>query len=504
MGHAMSPGRVSSEAEADRAARGGHVGSIRPQASGRAAPASVQRAVGDGGAPLPAGLRGEMEARFGHDFARVRVHAHPPAGRVAQAFGAQAFTLGPHIGFAAGAYQPGAARGRALLAHELAHVVQQTQPGGHTGLAFKLEPAPGATPVAPTATPVRGENGVRRVAAAIELLQQVRDLVTADPSQAASQQHYVLGAIKLLEDNVLGSRMTPAFATNQNPRDDAKRCENALGALRFLESGFRVAVPNLGNKRTWDSAIGALQLAQAPLAQLLNYLTPKERFKAMVSDAAVHGMPVKMVNSVAWNSSVAQTQPTDDERYGLRENTVYLKEGSLNKGLQAIRADQATSVGALYHESTHAFLVSHRDVEPYKTALDEATAHYTGAPVGEQEEPAEDPYRIAQEAAAEYVEARVRAWWYAYGKLNAYASRGLLTATMLNEIRTAYEAEQSRTTFGYDESGSHQRHTSRPMGAALLKLINEDLLEGKIARPFDDVPEFRAVIDKARANKQLP
>src|SRR3954471_20874347 len=39
---------------------------------------------------------------------------------------ARAFTLGRDIAFAPGEYAPGTAQGRRLIAHELAHVVQQT------------------------------------------------------------------------------------------------------------------------------------------------------------------------------------------------------------------------------------------------------------------------------------------------------------------------------------------------------------------------------------------
>ncbi len=66
-----------------------------------------------------------MEPRFGHDFSRVRVHTDGTAGQSAAAIGADAYTAGRHIAFAPGRYSPLAGSGRALLAHELTHVVQQ-------------------------------------------------------------------------------------------------------------------------------------------------------------------------------------------------------------------------------------------------------------------------------------------------------------------------------------------------------------------------------------------
>src|SRR2546425_936300 len=66
-----------------------------------------------------------MESAFGEDFAGVRVHADPEAHALASRLEALAFTTERDIFFAQGTYSPGSSSGRALLAHELAHVVQQ-------------------------------------------------------------------------------------------------------------------------------------------------------------------------------------------------------------------------------------------------------------------------------------------------------------------------------------------------------------------------------------------
>jgi uncharacterized protein DUF4157 len=71
-----------------------------------------------------------MERRFLHDFSRVRVHADGAAAETAAAVQARAYTVGPHIAFARGAYDPVTDAGRRLVAHELAHVVQQSRTHG--------------------------------------------------------------------------------------------------------------------------------------------------------------------------------------------------------------------------------------------------------------------------------------------------------------------------------------------------------------------------------------
>lgn len=82
------------------------------------------------GVPLPAPVRAEAETRFNADFSQVRVHDHAAAHALAQRHLARALTVGTDIVFNEGRYQPGSNEGRRLLAHELAHVVQQSRGAG--------------------------------------------------------------------------------------------------------------------------------------------------------------------------------------------------------------------------------------------------------------------------------------------------------------------------------------------------------------------------------------
>jgi peptidoglycan hydrolase-like protein with peptidoglycan-binding domain len=89
------------------------------------APASVHQALASSGAPLDSGLRSFMEPRFGRDFTAVRVHTGSAAEKSARDVRARAYTVGQDIVFGRGQYEPGTADGRELIAHELAHVLQQ-------------------------------------------------------------------------------------------------------------------------------------------------------------------------------------------------------------------------------------------------------------------------------------------------------------------------------------------------------------------------------------------
>lgn len=77
------------------------------------------------GTPLEPAVREQMSSALGDSFADVRVHHDPLAATLAHSVQARAFTTGADIFFASGEYRPGGASGRELLAHELAHVVQQ-------------------------------------------------------------------------------------------------------------------------------------------------------------------------------------------------------------------------------------------------------------------------------------------------------------------------------------------------------------------------------------------
>lgn len=102
-GHAVSAGR---SVRAQDAALFGHL-------------------VPAGGARLDAVTRAFMEPRFGARFGSVRIHDGTEAARHADEFAARAYTVGEHLVFGSGEYRPGTEAGRRLIAHELAHVVQE-------------------------------------------------------------------------------------------------------------------------------------------------------------------------------------------------------------------------------------------------------------------------------------------------------------------------------------------------------------------------------------------
>ncbi len=120
-------------------------------ASGAAAN-PVPDTVRSSGQPLDPATRSEMSRRFNRDLSPVRVHTGTSAAVSARELDALAYTVGRHIAFGAGMYRPRSGEGQRLLAHELAHVLQQ---GGERT---------SETGLSKTGPPVAEQNGAEREA----------------------------------------------------------------------------------------------------------------------------------------------------------------------------------------------------------------------------------------------------------------------------------------------------------------------------------------------------
>jgi len=89
-------------------------------------PEAVRRVVSSPGRSLDGTVQREMEAKMGGELGDVRVHTGPRAAAAAESINARAFTVGNHVAFNEGEYRPDTDDGKRVLAHELAHVRQET------------------------------------------------------------------------------------------------------------------------------------------------------------------------------------------------------------------------------------------------------------------------------------------------------------------------------------------------------------------------------------------
>src|SRR5262249_19476915 len=109
-----------------------------------AIPPIVGEALRSSGKPLDTATRAYMEPRFGHDFSQVRIHSNGLAAESARAVNAAAYTVGQDLVFGAGKYRPGTPVGQRLIAHELAHTVQQNGGASDSGPLTMTAPQDGS------------------------------------------------------------------------------------------------------------------------------------------------------------------------------------------------------------------------------------------------------------------------------------------------------------------------------------------------------------------------
>ncbi|MEZ3114456.1 DUF4157 domain-containing protein [Halobaculum sp. MBLA0147] len=118
----------------------------RSPAGRTSVPDSVREVISSPGRPLDTSIQRAVEERMGDSLGDVRIHTGPKAAEAADQINARAFTVGNHVAFGAGEYDPESAEGQHVLAHELAHVRQQT--GGdlsmlpQEGVQLEIDPDP--------------------------------------------------------------------------------------------------------------------------------------------------------------------------------------------------------------------------------------------------------------------------------------------------------------------------------------------------------------------------
>ncbi len=147
---------------------------------------------GSSGRPLDAPTREFFEARFGHDFGDVRTHIDD---RAARRFDARAYTAGNRIVFGAGEYAPDTDTdaGRRLLAHELAHVVQQRRSANVPGALLQREPTFTSCRTAPEGVEDPREAAILQAARSAKTLAGNAARVAVQPlanHATAMQQHF--------------------------------------------------------------------------------------------------------------------------------------------------------------------------------------------------------------------------------------------------------------------------------------------------------------------------
>jgi hypothetical protein len=206
----------------------------RPQPSSRPQPmlepaAHVHEALASGGRPLDSATQDFFAPRFGHDFSRVRVHADTRAAASAQAVNALAYTVGNDVVFGPGQYRPQTAVGRNLLAHELAHTVQQQ----HSGAA-----ASGPLPA--------GDLPLRRPGDGLERQAEDAGRLAADGSARGLPPRLTAAPGRCLQRQPAGPETSPAEqALDRSIREAAVRAAQKADEYLARQPGHIATVPQV-------------------------------------------------------------------------------------------------------------------------------------------------------------------------------------------------------------------------------------------------------------------
>ncbi len=175
-----------------------HSGINRESGTDSIVPPIVHDVLRSPGQPLDRGTRNFFEPRFGHDFSRVRVHTDQRATQSAAAIGARAYAAGDRVVLSDRDYRSDTRAGRRLLAHELAHVVQQENSLARVAQSNALsvsrpdDPAEAAADRA--ADVVMSDGGQRATVAALSATSQPGIHRTVDDPTRFSQVHESLFA----------------------------------------------------------------------------------------------------------------------------------------------------------------------------------------------------------------------------------------------------------------------------------------------------------------------
>lgn len=202
-------------------------------------PPIVQEVLGTPGRPLNPVVRRHLEPRFGVSFGDVRVHDDGQAGRSARAVGARAFTSGRDIVFGPGEYAPHSTEGKRVVAHELAHVVQQR--ANHLDLPSARPIQRLANPDVPTPPAKESDAGTMSDEGLAQEIVGLRQWLADNP---ASSEQRIQNEASLRELESEAARRMERINVQKQQRSDARAAGGSGSSV--AAAGVAVASPGIG------------------------------------------------------------------------------------------------------------------------------------------------------------------------------------------------------------------------------------------------------------------
>jgi hypothetical protein len=178
------------------------------------------------GVPLPKEQQTKFERSLSVDLSGVRVHADDASAAKASALGARAFALGRDIYFARGEWHPSSTAGEALLAHEVAHTVQQAKVKSTTQAKLEVSSTGDA-------------HEIEAERAATAMVRGVPTAVSARPSVIARKEGTVFVS-------------TPGGGVAEERHGTVKEIDEMRA--RLVEA-FRALIPQMSNREMIQEAL---------------------------------------------------------------------------------------------------------------------------------------------------------------------------------------------------------------------------------------------------------
>jgi len=210
-------------------------------------PDSVRDVFSSPGSTLDASIQRSMEDRMDDNLGDVRVHTGPQAANACDDINARAFTVGNHVAFNSGEYDPESAEGQHVLAHELAHVRQQT--GGAVSMlpqedvGLEIDPDPALERDAEeTAQRVMegGELGIQRMADTEVHVQRWKD-----------QPRDEVGRFDYKDKSTYPNKK---YSIQHRPPYSSEQVETVWKRAKAESPDGKVRDPNSGEILAWDQA----------------------------------------------------------------------------------------------------------------------------------------------------------------------------------------------------------------------------------------------------------
>jgi hypothetical protein len=245
------------------------------------------------GRPLDGDVRSTMEARFGHDFSQVRIHSDEQAAAAAREQDAIAFTTASDIVFGAGRYRPGTPFGRRLLAHELAHVVQQADSPPSLNPVTGTPESP-AERAADQAAHVFGRGPAPDRSLSLTLRDTLRATRTTGPARQRAVTTWAGEFDTDKYDNILDAAGHPVGVDIE---------------LKF-KPGTKVNAELIGLTQTATSRDSGSPLAVNPTVAARSIPAGKPGEGAHIDHLATHGNPLYATNQPGAGDTLATTSTT--------------------------------------------------------------------------------------------------------------------------------------------------------------------------------------------------